>query len=72
MFVETERKKLRKNMKREVTKRSKDISSTSHITSHMTSYIKLLRKSINDPYRFEWLIGKFLLRLDKDNTVNGL
>ena len=29
---------------------------------------KLLRKSINSPYHFERLIGKFLLRLDKDDT----
>ena len=29
---------------------------------------KLLRKSINGPYCFERLIGKFLLRLDKYDT----
>ena len=35
-------------------------------------YTKLLWKSINIPYRFEWISGKFLSSLHTDDTKNGL
>ena len=34
--------------------------------------IKLLRKSINGPFHFERLSGKFLSRLDIDDTVKAM
>ena len=33
---------------------------------------KLMGKSINGPYRFEQLIGKFLSRLDKDDMIHAI